>query len=516
MKMKVRLILTGIVAIVLLVCLSVFLTDKPQLLALSGTAIILVLVLIYFSIQHLIAPLEKVSQKLHKAAQGDLSIHLEEEGIVEMRHLQESVNELVDTLKMKIGINESILDNILMPMLLVDTDAKITWMNDSMLKLTEQSGEPSDYYGKDIGPFFYNTDQDTTTSKALRSKEKQFAKSQMTTRHGNIKYISIASAPIKDSLGNLIGGFTSIMDFTNIKLKEDHITSQNEMIAKGVSHATSVSEKVSASAESLSTQILQANRGAEEQRARTTEVATAIEEMNATILEVARNAGSASDIASSAQQTAEHGATQVNEVIAVMDEVNAKANELKSEMDGLGQQAEGIGRIMAVINDIADQTNLLALNAAIEAARAGEAGRGFAVVADEVRKLAEKTMQATNEVSSFIRAIQESARNNLEVTEQTTQVILKATELSHDAGESLEQILHLVESTEDQVRSIATASEEQSATSEEINRSSDEINRIAVDTANAMANAADAISEMSRLSMELRDAMLQMQEDSGN
>ncbi len=510
--MKVRLIVTGIVAIVLLACLSFFLLDRPQLLILSGLAILLVLVLIYFSLQHLIAPLEKISEKLHMAAQGNLSIHLQEEGIVEMRHLQVSVNELVETLKMKIGINESILDNILMPMVLVDTNAKITWMNTSMLKLTEQSGDPTDYYGKDVGRFFYNTDQETTTSKALKTKEKQFAKSQMTTRKGNIKYISIASAPIKDSDGNLIGGFTSIMDFTNIKLKEDHILAQNEMISKGVSHATGVSEKVSASAEALSSQILQANRGADEQRARTTEVATAIEEMNATILEVARNAGNASDTAGSAQKTAEHGASQVNAVIKVMDEVNAKANELKSEMDGLGQQAEGIGRIMAVINDIADQTNLLALNAAIEAARAGEAGRGFAVVADEVRKLAEKTMQATNEVSSFIRAIQESARNNLDVTEQTTQVILRATELSHDAGESLEQILHLVESTEDQVRSIAAASEEQSATSEEINRSSEEINRIAVDTADAMANASEAIAQMSHLSSELRDAMQQMQE----
>ena len=89
-----------------------------------------------------------------------------------MRQLQSSVNELVDTLKMKIGINDSILDNILMPMVLVDTSGKITWMNNSLLKLTEQSGNPEDYFGKDVGRFFYNEDRETTTGKALKTKEK--------------------------------------------------------------------------------------------------------------------------------------------------------------------------------------------------------------------------------------------------------------------------------------------------------------------------------------------------------
>ncbi len=509
--MKVRLLVTGLISLALLAVLSAFVLQQPVLLGLSIVSFILVAFLMY-STQQFLNPLGKISTELHKAAQGNLNIHLQEDGTPEMRQLQSSVNELVDTLKMKIGINDSILDNILMPMVLVDTSGKITWMNNSLLKLTEQSGNPEDYFGKDVGRFFYNEDRETTTGKALKTKEKHYVKSQMTTRKGNIKYISISSAPIMSSDGSLIGGFTSIMDFTNIKLKEDHILAQNKVIAQGVEHATAVSEQVSSSADALATQILQANRGADEQRSRTMEVATAIEEMNATILEVARNAASASETASTAQNTAEHGAAQVKAVIEVMQEVNGKAVELKSEMDGLGQQAEGIGRIMSVINDIADQTNLLALNAAIEAARAGEAGRGFAVVADEVRKLAEKTMDATNEVSTFIRSIQESARNNLAVTEQTTQVIQKATEMSHKAGDSLTQILQLVENTEDQVRSIATASEQQSATSEEINRSSDEINRIAGESAETMASAAEDISEMSRLSRELREAMLKMQE----
>ncbi|WP_412973815.1 methyl-accepting chemotaxis protein [Oceanidesulfovibrio marinus] len=307
--------------------------------------------------------------------------------------------------------------------------------------------------------------------------------------------------------------FTTVMDFTNIKLKEDHITAQNKAIARGVSEATNVSEDVSASAQQLTEQILRANQGADEQRSRTTEVATAVEEMNATILEVARNAGAASETAHSAQETAKVGADQVHDVIAVMDTVSAKAGDLKNEMNGLGTQAEGIGRIMVVINDIADQTNLLALNAAIEAARAGEAGRGFAVVADEVRKLAEKTMQATNEVNSYIGAIQDSARRNMTATEETTSVISKAATMSHEAGESLEKILRLVESTDDQIRSIASASEQQSAASEEINLSTGEINRIAVETVEAMAMASGGIDKIAQMAADLREFMRTMQEE---
>jgi len=194
----------------------------------------------------------------------------------------------------------------------------------------------------------------------------------------------------------------------------------------------------------------------------------------------------------------------VSQVVAGIGTMQTVSLSLKQDMGQLGRQAEGIGQIMNVISDIADQTNLLALNAAIEAARAGDAGRGFAVVADEVRKLAEKTMTATREVGEAIRGIQEGARKNMDNVDRAVSTVEEATKLANQSGEALQQIVALVDTATDQVRSIATASEQQSATSEEINRSIEEINRISSETADAMRQSAQAVGELASQTQNLR------------
>ena len=154
--------------------------------------------------------------------------------------------------------------------------------------------------------------------------------------------------------------------------------------------------------DNISGQTDQVNTGTRLQLSRISETATSIEEMNATVAEVARNASFAAERAEDSKGKANEGRSIVNKSVASMQELSSIASELGDNMGLLGEKADNIGQIISVINDIADQTNLLALNAAIEAARAGEAGRGFAVVADEVRKLAEKTMSATKEVGDAI------------------------------------------------------------------------------------------------------------------
>ena len=191
--------------------------------------------------------------------------------------------------------------------------------------------------------------------------------------------------------------------------------------AEGMLHAAKRLEKVVAvvtsASDELSGQIGQSSQGAEMQALRVAETATAIEQMTATVIEVARNAARAAETSDNAKAKAQQGAEVVGRVIKEMEDVQGQTLTMKSDMHALGGQAEGIGRVLNVITDIADQTNLLALNAAIEAARAGEAGRGFAVVADEVRKLAEKTMTATREVGEAIKGIQDGTKKNVENVE---------------------------------------------------------------------------------------------------
>jgi methyl-accepting chemotaxis protein len=261
---------------------------------------------------------------------------------------------------------------------------------------------------------------------------------------------------------------------------------------------------VSSAAQDLASQIEQSRRGAEHQSQRVAETATAMEEMNATVLEVAQNAGRAAETSESARKNAAEGAQVVAQAVSGISLVQKTSEELKEDMAALGRQADGIGNILSVISDIADQTNLLALNAAIEAARAGDAGRGFAVVADEVRKLAEKTMTATKEVGEAIRGIQEGTRKSIGGVDRSVETIRQATALAEQSGTALHTIVGQVESSSDQVRSIATAAEQQSATSEEINRSVEDISRISNETTEAMNRSADAVAELSRQAQNLK------------
>ena len=184
--------------------------------------------------------------------------------------------------------------------------------------------------------------------------------------------------------------------------------------------------------------------------------------------------------------------------------------ELKNSMDSLGGMVGNIGQIMSVISDIADQTNLLALNAAIEAARAGDAGRGFAVVADEVRKLAEKTMGATREVGEAVSGIQSGTSANIENMERALAAVERTTEMAGRCGEVLREIVTMVDGASDQVRAIATASEEQSATSEEITRSIEEINGISRDTASIMSKSAQAVEQLAGQTRDLQGLVQKM------
>jgi methyl-accepting chemotaxis protein len=294
--------------------------------------------------------------------------------------------------------------------------------------------------------------------------------------------------------------------------REEAMRARRDGMLQAAGKIDKVVTHIAGSAHELAQQVDSARQGSDQQKMRTGETATSMEEMNATVLEVARNASQAAEGSDQAKAKAQSGAEIVQKAVKAIADVQRNALELKKKISTLGDKAEGIGRIMNVIEDIADQTNLLALNAAIEAARAGDAGRGFAVVADEVRKLAEKTMAATKEVSDYISAIQTEVRNNANSVDQTVDSVKGATQLAVKSGKELQEIVSLAETTSDQVRSIATAAEQQSAASEEITKSVEEIDRISSDNAEAMQASAQAIEELNTELKELDDLVREMKQ----
>ena len=267
---------------------------------------------------------------------------------------------------------------------------------------------------------------------------------------------------------------------------------------------------ITSASRQLSTQIEQSDRTASDSAQRLAEAATAMNEMNATVQEVARNASDASKMSAETRSKAEHGAVVVQQAVDSIERVQEVAEVLRADMQQLNEHARSISAIMGVISDIADQTNLLALNAAIEAARAGEAGRGFAVVADEVRKLAEKTMSSTSEVGSAISAIQHSTTKSMEGVDKAVSQIGQATELSNQSGVALHEIVTDAETTADEVRAIAAASEQQSAASEEINQSIVQVNDMSDKTAQAMRAAAQAVASLAEQAKRLESLIEDM------
>ncbi|MCE1189811.1 MAG: methyl-accepting chemotaxis protein [Ignavibacteria bacterium] len=264
-------------------------------------------------------------------------------------------------------------------------------------------------------------------------------------------------------------------------------------------HATaSASEEITASTQQMAA-------GSQEQSAQTNEVASAVEEMARTIIESTKNTNQAALAARKAGEMANFGGKVVNETIDGMRKIASVVSQSADTIFSLGQNSEKIGEIVQVIDEIADQTNLLALNAAIEAARAGEQGRGFAVVADEVRKLAERTTKATKEIAQMIKQIQADTTEAVDSIKLGTQEVENGKKSAVHAGEVLGEIVSSTTNVSDMVAQVAAASEEQSATVEQIGKSVESINTVTQETSNAIQQIANTAEDLAHLTMQVRD-----------
>ncbi|MCK5128062.1 MAG: nitrate- and nitrite sensing domain-containing protein [candidate division Zixibacteria bacterium] len=335
-----------------------------------------------------------------------------------------------------------------------------------------------------------------------------------------------------DEIGKLASSFTRLIDYFKDLTSAAQKISQNDLRIEFTARSehdtlgksfqlmvtnltgifntlsTSVSSVVSAATE-ISSTATEMSRGADDQSNRIEQISAAVEEMAATIIQSANNAGEASGFSQDAAKTAAEGGEIVGQTITGMKEIGTEVTHSAESIKVLASSADKIGEIISVIDDIADQTNLLALNAAIEAARAGEQGRGFAVVADEVRKLADRTGKATNEISSMISGMQEETQAAVTAMENGVEKVEYGRAKADKAGESLGNIVRMSQSVLDMIKQIATATDQQSMAAEEISKRIEDINKVTKETAEGAKQSAEAAEDLNKQAENLSEIVSQ-------
>jgi methyl-accepting chemotaxis protein len=277
-----------------------------------------------------------------------------------------------------------------------------------------------------------------------------------------------------------------------------------EKLQKMIGKVAHVTDKVASASVELSATAEEISKGTDTLTSRASQTAAAVEEMNATVSQVAQNSGKAATLAQETVKTAKDGGSVVSDTISGMQQLSDAVSSSATIISELGKSSDQIGEIVRVIEDIADQTNLLALNAAIEAARAGEQGRGFAVVADEVRKLAERTTKATKEIGDMIRQIQQDTRGAVESMQQGTVKVTSGVDLVNRTGEALSRIVEMVSESADMIRQIAVASEEQSVATQQIANDIENVAKVTKESASGANESAKASHDLSQLATELQ------------
>ncbi|MGC8654476.1 MAG: methyl-accepting chemotaxis protein [Candidatus Kryptoniota bacterium] len=496
-----------------------------------------------FLSQILSAPVKHLKEATTRLARGDTNVKVDVKSKDELGTLAANFNLMADAVSNAFRLQEY-LDLVPAPVMAITREFTIEYINKfgtDLLGKTQSELIGTKCYDS------WKTGQCRTEKCALaQAMESGSIVTEQTMSNPNGKSLPVmyTGAPIRDkNSGNIIGALEYVVDITTLKELQnylsdkiteilhkmddfaegdltvkldvekdddigrlftgfnkavDNIEKMVQQIIEAVETTASAATQISSSSEELSA-------GVQEQSAQSGEVAAAVEEMTRTIIENSRNAQKTAEAATDNGKMAEDGKKIVLQTTDKMKKISGVVAESAEMVEKLGESSKQIGDIVSVIDDIADQTNLLALNAAIEAARAGEQGKGFAVVADEVRQLAERTIQATKEIEAMIKAIQNETQNAVSSMKSTMKEVEEGIALADEARDKMIKISSQTKNVVDMINQIAAASEEQSATSEEISKNVEAISSVSSESAAGVSQIAQAADNLNRLTEKLRN-----------
>lgn len=453
----------------------------------------------------LIKPVSKVLNQIERFALGDFEYKLQLDSNDEIGQISKALEKLQESIKEKIEIaNRISLGDLNLRVNKLSENDKLSESFEKIIfnlnNLIEESNKLNNYLVEGNLSQRARTD---LVSGAYRDVLVGFNK--------NVDEMYLPIADSLQALERLAQG--DLTEKINKSYRGDHqklvdtINKVIDSLREITLHTNQAVNSTSVVANQILSSTEQMAAGVQEQSMQINEVSASIEEMTQTILETTKNTLNAAEASSKAGKVAKEGGKIVSDTIDGINRIAEIVTSGASTVEKLGKSSSQIGEIIQVINDIADQTNLLALNAAIEAARAGEQGRGFAVVADEVRKLAERTTKATKEIANMIKLIQSETQKAVEEMNSGKEEALKGKQKAEVAGKSLQNIINETELVSQLISQVAATSEQQSATAEEISKNIETILNVTNESAQGIQQIVKAAENLNKLTEDLKTAV---------